>query len=502
MPSTVSTGRVPRDERGQGTLEYVGIVVVAALLVAAIVLTDTGARVRTEVACQVRNIVTQAGSCGSESGAPTTYDASGSSGTGSGGPGVSGTPPDASQPGSDEPGMVEPGDGGGSGTSPGGWENADPATYEPVDPDVVDDAADTFRDKLDGGWNGVRSGELSDISDMLEDLSGPELDAVIASMSDDELRQWLDELDDGMVGSGWSRERRRELWNMIAAKASAATMRRLDQFTDEVQPEFDSVGGDDARDDPDSPVHDADYTEVPHELFAGDPDDADEPPVDPSDLNQGMIGDCWLIASIGAIVNTNPELVEEMIRANDNGTYTVTLYEDGEAVEITVTPDIPTVDGDPLFADNPDDSDAGEDTHELWPHLIEKAAAQHYGDYEDLEGDWPSKALELLSGRDVETHEADWFGLDDPDPPSAGDLDSLLDGGGAVLVSTAHENLTSLYDDGTIVSGHAYYVQSVDPDNGTVTIVNPWGLDNHPPITMTYDEFEASFIRFDTVDLG
>jgi hypothetical protein len=500
MPTTSSPHRATRagDQRGQGTLEYVGIVVLAAILVAAVVLTDSGARVRTAIGCQVRSIVTQAGTCGSGGvgDAPTTYDASGATGTR--GPGVSGTPPTAEGP----PSTVDPGeDGGGSGT-PAGWENADPPAVDPVDFDVVDEAHATFQDKLDGGWNGVRSGELSDISDMLEDLSGPELDAVVASMSDDELRQWVDELDDGMLGSGWSRERRRELWSMIAAKASADTMRRLDGLTDEVQPDFDTVGGDDARDDPDSPVHDATYAEVPHELFAADPDDDGEPLVDPSDLDQGMIGDCWLIASIGAIANTNPEVIERMIRANDNGTYTVTLYDDGDAVEVTVTPDLPTVQGDPLFADNPATSDAGDGTYELWPHLVEKAAAQYYGDYEDLEGDWPSKALELLSGRDTHTYEDDWFGLDDVDPPSVSDLDALLDDGGAVLVSTAHDNRTSLYDDGTIVQGHAYYVQQVDPDEGTVTIVNPWGLDSYPPITMTYDEFEASFIRYDTVDLG
>lgn len=500
MPTTSPPHRAARagDQRGQGTLEYVGIVVVAAILVAAVVLTDSGAQVRTAIGCQIRSIVTQAGACGGGD-APTTYDASG--GTGSGGPGVSGAPPTSDGP----PGTVDPGedggDGGGTGT-PTGWFNADPAATDPVDAEAVEDAVDTFEDKLDGGWNGVRSGELSDISDMLDDLSGPELDAVIASMSDDELRHWVDELDDGMLGSGWSRERRRELWNMIAAKASADTMRRLDEFTDEVQPEFGDVGGDDARDDPDSPVHDATYTQVPHELFAGDPDDPDEPLVDPSDLDQGMIGDCWLIASIGAIANGNPELIEQMIRANANGTYTVTLYDDGNAVDVTVTPDIPTVEGDPLFADNPSTSDAGEGTYELWPQLLEKAAAQYYGDYEDLEGDWPSKALELLSGRDTHTYEDDWFGLDDVDPPSVGDIDALLDGGGAMLVSTASDNRTSLYDDGTIVQGHAYYVQQVDPEKGTVTIVNPWGLDDYPPITMTYDEFEASFIRYDTVDLG
>jgi hypothetical protein len=278
-------------------------------------------------------------------------------------------------------------------------------------------------------------------------------------------------------------------------------MRRLAGLTDEVQPDFASVGGDDARDDPASPVHDAAWTEVPHELFAEDPDDPDEPVVDPTDLNQGMIGDCWLIASLGAVAQANPDLVERNVRANPNGTYTVTLYDDGEAVEVTVTPDLPAVDGDPLFVDNPGSSDAGEDTYELWPHLVEKAAAQYYGDYTDLEGDWPSKALELLSGRDTSTYESDWFGWDDPDPPSAGDLADLMDSGGAVLVSTAHENRTSLYDDGTLVQGHAYYVQSVDEEAGTVTIVNPWGLESHPPITMDHDDFEESFIRYDTVDL-
>ncbi|MGN6578026.1 MAG: hypothetical protein ACTHKG_20325, partial [Nocardioides sp.] len=88
------------------------------------------------------------------------------------------------------------------------------------------------------------------------------------------------------------------------------------------------------------------------------------------------------------------------------------------------------------------------------------------------------------------------------DAPSASEMDALLDGGGAVLVSTAHDDRTPLYEDDTIVQGHAYYVQDVDPDKGTVTIVNPWGLDSYPPITMTYDEFAAGFIRYDTVDLS
>ena len=51
--------------------------------------------------------------------------------------------------------------------------------------------------------------------------------------------------------------------------------------------------------------------------------------------------------------------------------------------------------------------------------------------------------------------------------------------------------------------GRAPHVpRSLTHADDLVTIVNPWDLDSYPPITMTYDEFEASFIRYDTVDLG
>lgn len=361
----------------------------------------------------------------------------------------------------------------------------------------MDEALDSIRNSLDGGWNGVRSGELSDISGELEGLTGPELDAVIAGMTDDELRHWIDELDDGWVGSGWSRERRQELWSMLAAKASRETLDRLAAFTDEVQPDFSNVGGDDARDDPNSPINQGEYTDVPHDLFVAQDGQS---PVDPTDLEQGYIGDCWLIASIGAIANSRPDLIESMITENANGTYTVTLYDDGRPVQVTVTPDIPTVDGDPIFVDNPSPGDAG--VYELWPQILEKAAAQHYGDYTDIEGDWPSKALGLLTGTPVSTHDhGSWLPWDGDNVPSAANLSGVLDANGAILVSTYHDDHTALYEDGTLVQGHAYYVQSIDESAGTVTVVNPWGLSHHPPITMSYADFAESFSRFDVSDL-
>ncbi len=472
---------VQRIERGVVSLEYLVIGIAIIVIVGALAMRSD---VADTVSCKFGGLVTSASGGEAPSCGRTTTVADDDSG------GVT-SPPDAGTVSGQPPSTADPGgeasdtDADTAGT---GDEAEANAPSVPFDQGNVDDGIDTFEDKLDGGWNGVRSGELGDIEDMLDDLSGTELDAVIADMSDAELAHWMDELDDGRWGSGWSRERRREMWSMIASKASPETMERLAEFTDEVQPAFDGVGGDDAGDGT-SPVDDAEYTEVPHELIVDG--------VDPHDVVQGSIGDCWLIASMAALANTNPDAITDLITANPNGTYTVTLYDGDDAVHVTVTPDIPTVDGDPLFADNA----SGGDPYELWPHLLEKAAAQYYGDYTDIEGDWPSKALGLFTGTDIATHD-DGFGFwDDMDAPSVDSVRDTLADGGAVLVSTAHDDRNDLYENDTIVQGHAYYVYEVR-DDGTVLLANPWGLDSYPPIELTPQEFADSFIRYDVANPG
>ncbi len=436
-------------ERGATGLEYAGILAAAAIVVAAIILGITRTDIPAAVSCEVGKILTSTGECAG--GPPVTY-------------------------------------GSGPGAGPGGGES-----QEPVDQQAVDDALDSVRTELEGGFFGVRSGNLDEIRDTLSDLSGPELDAVIAGMSDDELEKWVNELEDGWLGSGWDYQARRDLWSMIVSKASTETLDRLASFTDDLQPDFRDVGGDGAREDPESVANQAEWTDIPHELFVTDADDPDGPAVKPTDLRQGAIGDCWLIATMGAIAQQQPGLIEDAITANDNGTYTVRLYtKDGDPVYVTVTPDLPGIDGAPVFVKNPSGRDG---PAELWPHLLEKAAAQYRGTYGDIESDWPSEAITMLTGTDPQTYQGGLFS--NPDPPSLSSLSATLNTGGLILLSTDNKDRTSLYSDGTIVQRHAYYVQSVDESNGTVTIVNPWGLQSYPPITMSYEDFRASFIRYD-----
>lgn len=209
--------------------------------------------------------------------------------------------------------------------------------------------------------------------------------------------------------------------------------------------------------------------------------------VQPTDVRQGALGDCWLISTMQGVAAANPQLIEQNIRDNGDGTYTVTLYENGKPVEVTVNDEFPAVQGDPTYADNEGD-------RELWPLLYEKAMAEHMGgSYEDLDSDWPSKAIEAITGEEVKTYDEGWLPWDNKDLPPHSDLRSTLADGGVIIASTNGDGDKA--SDGALVSNHAYSVTGIDSD-GNVTVQNPWGS-HEPPITMTYEEFEKQFARFD-----
>lgn len=445
-----------------GTLEYLGVIVVAALLVGAVVTAVVRFDLGETLACELRSIGTQAGTCGGPE-VPTTYDSDGSGD----GAAASSRPAD---------------DGGGSDTPSTDPDYLNASDDQPTaDQDKVDDASETIDDALDGGFWGVRGGDLEDAKDAVAALNGAEIDALIAGMDDAELEHWFNEMDDGWFGDGWDREQRRELWEIFAAKASRTTLDRLATLTDELQPRFDDVGGDTARDDPTSPANVGAYGEVEHALVVGS--------ISPGDVSQGQLGDCWFVASMMAVAQADPGVIERAITANPNGTYTVRLYDDGSPVDVTVTPEmVLNPDGTPAFVAN----NGGTEPYEMWPMVLEKAMALHWGDYDDIESNTADVGLAALTGRPSENT--------DPGELSAAELDEILADGGAVALSSlkASDGKDSpLYDaergSDVLYSGHAYYVSSVDVEKGLVTVVNPWGIASNPPITLTYDEFTQGF---------
>lgn len=83
-----------------------------------------------------------------------------------------------------------------------------------------------------------------------------------------------------------------------------------------------------------------------------------------TDIHQGRLGDCALLATMASVAETHPEWIVELVHDRGDGTYDITI--DGEVIRVDA--DVPVdVNGRPLYVR----SDV------LWPYLVEKAAAIH-----------------------------------------------------------------------------------------------------------------------------
>jgi len=241
-------------------------------------------------------------------------------------------------------------------------------------------------------------------------------------------------------------------------------------------------------------------------------DDANE--IDPDDVSQGMLGDCYLMAAMAAIARSDPDAIHDMIHENDDGTYTVDLYvrvptRDGTTLErrgIVVTP---TFRGATILGINAThDANGGDHRNgetELWPLLIEKAYAQINGGYDAIgEGGAPDEAMEALTGR---ASKALYVRA-----PADLELQSLAEwsrAGYAITASTYHEPedaslfrregwktiIGNAFHDGKLVREHAYAVTNVDVTAQTVTVDNPWGWSGDGQ-TLSWDDFRAAFTGY------
>jgi hypothetical protein len=367
-----------------------------------------------------------------------------------------------------------------------------PSSAVVVDPAVVDARLGDVRAALDSGGWGVRGNDLDRVRELLSGLSGPEADAVIAAMSDDELRAWADAMGESWVKGGWPEDRIRELEAMLGGKVSPDTWRRLARFLPWIDPDPGSGAPDSARDDQvtrdffDSlsyGPYDGPLTTGPGDGFAA------------GDVNQGGIGDCWMIAGIQALAIHDPAALKRMIRRNPNGLYTVTF---GDGTEVVVSADLPLgPDGTPGFAHN------GTDGAELWPLLIEKAYAQRVGDWGAVVGGNQSAAIETLTGRDADTIPAADVSLADlADRQRRGDIlgISTIAGPGGDAAERERWRLNDAPEPyrrpewHRLVAQHAFIVTRVDQAAGTVTVVNPWNP-NAGEVVLTEAELKASIAQ-------
>ncbi len=250
--------------------------------------------------------------------------------------------------------------------------------------------------------------------------------------------------------------------------------------------------------------------------FVRGAEDSDE--IDPNDVAQGNLGNCYFAAGMMAVALTNPSLIRELIKDNGDGSYNVTLYTDeGKKVEIKVTPYFPTVvPGVPAYA-------GWGDEQELWPMLLEKAYAQYKeGYYEtgkgeggyDLigQGGRSGDVVKLLTGPIPQEFKEKYPNIEIKDVYLVQELDWLNVAQGIASSLREHCAVTAGTIDppdgeekeekkgkkkageNGIYFNHSYVIKSIykkgagedTPDNIFLYLLNPWGEEHINGLSMSW----------------
>jgi Calpain family cysteine protease len=190
-----------------------------------------------------------------------------------------------------------------------------------------------------------------------------------------------------------------------------------------------------------------------------------------SDIAQGVIGDCTLLASLAEVALRQPQTIENMFINNGDGSVTVRLYHNGVPNYVTVDAQLP--DGGTLY-DRPVNG-------VLWAALVEKAIVEENA--EGWLGTWypGSDSYAALNGGDQGTAVAylstltglssSYFGVDPSNIVADWQANKL------VVLSTGTVPAGS-----GLVADHCYAMVGYNAASSTpIALFNPWGAQAPPP---------------------
>lgn len=290
-----------------------------------------------------------------------------------------------------------------------------------------------------------------------------------------------------------SRPRRRDLAGMDYASGTAMLSPQAGVSKDPT----DTAGGSSAR--------------FEGDLFIQGAGDAGA--IDPNDVRQGSLGDCYLMAALMSVARTDPQCIRDMVKDNGNGTYTVRFFLDRLGMsligrgtkEVTVDARVPThPGGSPRYAKTGDQTiQDGETRYELWAMIVEKAWAKLKGGYPQIAGGNPGKAMEAITGKTSDSFRTS--------SRSAAEILSALERAerdrhpvtcltpkveasaetGDQKRDRKRTAWNALADRLHVYAWHAYSFKSAK--DGRIVLENPWGYDH--PLPMTASEFRQLFVE-------
>jgi hypothetical protein len=205
-------------------------------------------------------------------------------------------------------------------------------------------------------------------------------------------------------------------------------------------------------------------------------------PISVTDINQGQLGDCFLLSPIGEEALFHPTSITNMIHLNSNGTETVTLYTDQngrlptfattkfKATTVTINNTFSTA-----SVDNGSTQDVVGNQKEIWPQVLEKAVATLDGGYNAIAyGGYPVLAMEELTG-----HAASFMA---PANLTLAALLQYVSAGDLITMDTASAGGLGY----GLVGDHCYMFDKVTGSgvSASIQLLNPWGFDQPAAIPL------------------
>jgi Calpain family cysteine protease len=212
------------------------------------------------------------------------------------------------------------------------------------------------------------------------------------------------------------------------------------------------------------------------------------------DVNQGYVGDCYFVSSLGEVALKDPSAIENMISSNGNGTYGVRFFVNGQPDYVTVNSQLPTMTG--YAWANHSQLEFANGTTDDWVALVEKAYAQLNAQTNAPHGMQLNSASDSYAGITAGNGSALTLITNQQETPTSlspyessstlasilSNITSSFNAGEEVLMSTPG------YSNGNLVGGHMYMVTGINAASGTMTIHNPWNTAYSGSLAMSFTE--------------